>query len=52
MKRRTIGFLVFIGLLSFLLSVCCMGCGVSRPPALTLDQWEALDRSTRSSGGD
>jgi hypothetical protein len=41
---------ICICLLSFLLSVCCIGCGVGRPPALTLDQWEALDRRTRSTG--
>ena len=43
--------LLVIGLLSCLLSVCCLGCGIGRPPVLTLDQWEEQDRRTRSTGG-
>ena len=42
--------LLSIGLLSCLLSVCCVGCGMGKPPALTLDQWEAQYRRTRSTG--
>jgi hypothetical protein len=29
-----------IGLLSLLVSVCCSGCGIGRPPVMTLEQWE------------
>jgi hypothetical protein len=43
--------LLVIGLLACLLSVCCLGCGMGRPPVLTLDQWEEQDRRTRSTGG-
>jgi hypothetical protein len=43
--------LIVIGLLACLLSACCIGCGIGRPPALTLEQWEAQYRSTRSTGG-
>jgi hypothetical protein len=28
-------------ILSFLLSVCCVGCGIGQPPVKTLDQWQA-----------
>jgi hypothetical protein len=42
--------LIVICLLSFLLSVCGVGCGIGKPPALTLDQWDAQYRRTRSTG--
>jgi hypothetical protein len=34
-----------ICLLSLLLSVGCIGCANGRPPALTLEQWEASRRA-------
>ena len=43
--------LLVIGLLACLLSACGIGCGIGRPPVLTLDQWEEQDRRTRSTGG-
>jgi hypothetical protein len=36
--------------LSFLLSVCCVGCGTGRPPVKTLDQWQAEEERVRSRG--
>jgi len=38
-----------IGLLALLLSVCCSGCGIGRPPVMTLEQWQAQDNQVRSS---
>jgi hypothetical protein len=37
-------------ILSFLLSVCCVGCGTGRPPVKTLDQWQAEIERVRSRG--
>jgi hypothetical protein len=37
-----------IYLLSFLLSVCCTGCGIGRPPVMTLEQWQADRNRTLS----
>jgi hypothetical protein len=34
--------------LSFLLSVCCVGCGAGRPPVKTLEQWQAEIERVRS----
>ena len=42
--------LILICLLTFLLGVCCVGCGIGKPPELTVDQWEALYRRTKSRG--
>jgi hypothetical protein len=42
--------LLLLGLLACLLGVCGVGCGIGTPPALTLDQWEAQYRRTRSTG--
>ena len=36
--------------LLFLLSVCCVGCGIGRPPVKTLDQWQAEQERVRSRG--
>jgi outer membrane PBP1 activator LpoA protein len=53
--------LVFIGLLSVLLSVCCMGCANSRPSSTTLEQqqqrlnaehFQYIERMQHRSGGD
>jgi hypothetical protein len=38
-----------ICLLSFLLSVGGIGCGIGKPPVMTLEQWQAEDDSVRSS---
>jgi hypothetical protein len=35
-------------ILSLLLSVCAVGCGVSQPPVKTLDQWQAERERVRS----
>jgi hypothetical protein len=36
--------------LSFLLSVCGVGCGTGRPPVKTLEQWQAEEERVRSRG--
>jgi len=36
--------------LFFLLSVCCVGCGIGQPPVKTLGQWQADDERVRSRG--
>jgi hypothetical protein len=36
--------------LSFLLSVCCVSCGLGRPPVKTLEQWQAEEERVRSRG--
>ena len=38
-------------LLSCLLSVCCIGCGIGKPPVMTLEQWQAEYNSVRFSPG-
>jgi hypothetical protein len=35
---------------SFLLSVCCVGCGIGQPPVKTLDQWQAEEKHFQSTG--
>jgi hypothetical protein len=35
-------------ILSFLLSVCGVGCGTGQPPVKTLDQWQAERERVRS----
>jgi hypothetical protein len=35
-------------ILSFLLSVCGVGCAMSQPPVKTLDQWQAERERVRS----
>jgi hypothetical protein len=37
-------------LLAFLPSVCGIGCGIGKPPVMTLEQWQAQDARLRSSG--
>jgi hypothetical protein len=46
--KRVARLITFICLLCCLLSVCCVGCGISKPPVMTLDQWQAEDNSVRS----
>jgi len=36
--------------LLFLLSVCCLGCGIGQPPVKTLGQWQADDARVLDSG--
>jgi hypothetical protein len=36
-------------LLAFLLGVGGIGCGISKPPVMTLEQWQAEDDSVRTS---
>lgn len=48
MGKRLAKLIAFMGLLSLLLSVCCIGCGIGKPPVMTLEQWEAEDNSVRS----
>jgi hypothetical protein len=50
-ERRMDGLVVFIcflGLLAFLQSIGFMGCANSRPPVMTLEQWQAEDNRVRS----
>ena len=48
LDKRVAKLITCICLLSFLLSVCCSGCGIGRPPVWTLEQWEADRNRTRS----
>ena len=36
--------------LACFLSVCCVGCGIGRPPVKTLGQWQAEEERVRSRG--
>ena len=49
LNKRVARLITCICLLSFLLSVCCIGCGIGRPPVMTLEQWQAEEDSVRSS---
>jgi hypothetical protein len=42
--------LLLILALAFLLSVCCVGCGIGQPPVKTLGQWQAEEERVRSRG--
>lgn len=44
MVKRVARFITFMCLLSLLLSVGCIGCANGRPPAWTLEQWDAARR--------
>jgi hypothetical protein len=46
--KHVVRLIACICLLSFLLSVCCTGCGIGRPPVMTLEQWQADRNRTRS----
>ncbi len=50
LNKRIARLITCICLLSFL-SVCCIGCGISKPPVKTLQQWQA-DRNRTLSRGD
>jgi hypothetical protein len=50
LHKRVARLITWICLLSFLLSVCCLGCGIGKPPVMTLEQWQAQDDRVRSSG--
>jgi hypothetical protein len=52
LDKRVARLITGMCLLSFLLSVCCTGCGIGKPPVWTLEQWQAEDNRVRSSGGD
>jgi hypothetical protein len=41
-------FITFMGLLSFVVGVCGVGCGMGKPPVMTLEQWRAEDERVRS----
>ena len=49
LNKRVARLITCICLLAFLLSVCCTGCGIGRPPVKTLEQWQAEINSVRSS---
>jgi hypothetical protein len=49
--KRVAKLITCMCLLSFLLSVCGIGCGIGKPPVKTLEQWRA-DRSRTLSRGD
>jgi hypothetical protein len=49
LNKRVARLIACIYLL-FLLSVCRIGCGIGRPPVMTLEQWQAEDDSVRSGG--
>jgi hypothetical protein len=50
--KRVAKLITCMCLLAFLLGVGCTGCGIGRPPVMTLEQWQAADDSVRSSSGD
>ena len=51
MDKRVARLITCMCLLAFLLGVGCTGCGIGKPPVMTLEQWEAEDDSVRSTGG-
>ena len=46
--KRMARLITFMCLLGFLLGVCGIGCGIGKPPVMTLDQWQAEDDRVRS----
>jgi hypothetical protein len=50
LEKRAAKLITCICLLSFLLSVGCIGCGIGKPPVWTLEQWRANRNRTLSSG--
>jgi uncharacterized membrane protein YfcA len=40
--------ITFMCLFGFLLGVCGVGCGMGKPPVMTLEQWRAEDERVRS----
>ena len=46
LRKRLARFITCICLL-IRLSVCCTGCGIGRPPVMTLEQWQAQDDRVR-----
>jgi hypothetical protein len=48
LDKRAAKLITCICLLSFLLSVGCIGCGIGKPPLWTLEQWQADRNRTRS----
>jgi hypothetical protein len=50
LDTRVARLITYIYLLSFLLSVCCVGCGIGRPPVWTLEQRQADRNRTLSTG--
>jgi hypothetical protein len=49
LEKRVARLITCIALLALLLSVCCSGCGIGKPPVMTLEQWEAERNRVRSS---
>jgi hypothetical protein len=50
LETRVIRLIAGIGLLSLLVSVGGSGCGIGKPPVMTLEQWEAQDKRVLSTG--
>jgi hypothetical protein len=48
LDKRIAKLITSIGLLVLLVSVCCSGCGIGKPPVMTLEQWEAESQRVRS----
>ena len=48
LAKRVARLITGICLLAFLLSVWCTGCGINRPPVMTLEQWQADRNRTLS----
>jgi hypothetical protein len=49
LEMRVARLITGMGLLSLVVSVCCSGCGIGKPPVMTLEQWEAQYNRVRSS---
>ena len=49
MEKRVARLITYIGLLALLVSVCGSGCGIGKPPVMTLEQWETERNRVRSS---
>jgi hypothetical protein len=43
LDKRVVRLCAVIYPLSCLLSVCCTGCGIGKPPVMTLEQWQQED---------
>jgi hypothetical protein len=46
--KRVTQLIACMCLLAFLLGVGGIGCGIGKPPVMTLEQWQAEDDSVRS----
>jgi hypothetical protein len=50
LEKHVIKLITGLCLLWWLVSLCCSGCGIGKPPVKTLEQWEAQRNRVRSSG--